>query len=1037
MAIVATHDRPTLATRLAAGIACVVAVSFVNSARAEGPEVIQAIELGDSVTGSLAGADAVLTLEGSDGTPLRLSVAAAPTLGLSVGVFGPDGSPALGMPDWMPVQAGGLDVIVDLVDGLHSVVLRPTAGTSGSYTLETGLVTSPRQRESRQVLFEGEQTVSFAAHAGTQLRSLTLRGARGLSFAQPGVLLAPSGAEVAFKSQKAKGRLLQLRKALLTEDGLYTFRFTPAGTGTLSSDVKLKAPRAPAAVTEWSVSTSGPASPPPAVGPALSLSVPANGSHFVPGERPHVFVVLRDADGLPVEIGDVSSLNLYLYGPQEQSLTTTPVGLLRASADRNARPHHYIDLRAAADQLRYDGNVVCYQLGAITDELPGTYSAVLRVTRASDALQQWMPVVDFQIGSAAVESQLVDAENCARCHRGAANGQFYLRHVDPGSSGVGSPAIDSWPVRTCKACHNQDGYAAYRNGGSSGNANADRTPDPIIRRVHGVHMGKGLKSVFNADPSSGDFADYIDVVFPADVRNCSTCHIDDRWETNVSTQACTACHDNVWFGATGAMPADFELHSGGQQSDANCKVCHKPTGVSPVAARHDTTPAAPDVDVVLSMSAPKSGAYYTAGDAPVASVVLKQHATGATIDHLAVNETTYNRVYVFVSGPRSATRPVLTTAALGTASARASLRNATNGPWDLSGDPTFVVDFGGAGARTITAFASLFANPAAATMSEVIAWFNSAAPNGLGDLATASAYTSGGSSKVTLRSNGRGETIEILASAVATQMGYDVGVVEPSPSSYARNDVRQRTDPFDADPKASWFQGRIDYQLDDVSALEPGTYTLFVTARPQGGATSYGILNFQVGTAAAEPKVATNCTDCHAETRMHGSYAFDTDICKNCHDYAREGTGDGWSNFGGTTTSGWAGFGAMPISRRLHGVHRGRYLEYPEQVKPAPYDFSEVIFPQDIRNCVKCHAESPSWTEKPSRLACLACHDDDAAQAHGRVMTYDPTPLDPWSGDEMESCQVCHGDHGDLAPSVVHNVWDPYVPPYRREPSGH
>jgi hypothetical protein len=38
----------------------------------------------------------------------------------------------------------------------------------------------------------------------------------------------------------------------------------------------------------------------------------------------------------------------------------------------------------------------------------------------------------------------------------------------------------------------------------------------------------------------------------------------------------------------------------------------------------------------------------------------------------------------------------------------------------------------------------------------------------------------------------------------------------------------------------------------------------------------------------------------------------------------------------------------------------------------------------------------------------MGCHDSDAAKAHMKLQTWDPTPTDPWSGDEEESCQACH-----------------------------
>ena len=73
------------------------------------------------------------------------------------------------------------------------------------------------------------------------------------------------------------------------------------------------------------------------------------------------------------------------------------------------------------------------------------------------------------------------------------------------------------------------------------------------------------------------------------------------------------------------------------------------------------------------------------------------------------------------------------------------------------------------------------------------------------------------------------------------------------------------------------------------------------------------------------------------------------------------------------------------------------------------------------------------WTEEPSRLACLACHDGDDAKTHATLMTSDPTPNEPWNGDEVETCVVCHGEDSDFAPKIVHNIWDPYQPPYPRE----
>jgi len=135
--------------------------------------------------------------------------------------------------------------------------------------------------------------------------------------------------------------------------------------------------------------------------------------------------------------------------------------------------------------------------------------------------------------------------------------------------------------------------------------------------------------------------------------------------------------------------------------------------------------------------------------------------------------------------------------------------------------------------------------------------------------------------------------------------------------------------------------------------------------------------------------------------------------------------------------NGWSGFGAVPLARRVHGVHFGRYLDHPEMVYAGnPDAFKEVIFPQDVRNCTKCHDPkgSPAWKEQPSRLACLACHDSDQAAAHARLMVSSPPNADPWGADTTETCTVCHGAGREFSPDKVHNISNPYKPPYPREP---
>jgi OmcA/MtrC family decaheme c-type cytochrome len=268
----------------------------------------------------------------------------------------------------------------------------------------------------------------------------------------------------------------------------------------------------------------------------------------------------------------------------------------------------------------------------------------------------------------------------------------------------------------------------------------------------------------------------------------------------------------------------------------------------------------------------------------------------------------------------------------------------------------------------------------------------------------------------------RANTVPVLTTA-ATNV--------PSTASYANNDFRVRVKPANEDPRVTRTAEAVVYQLMDVASLAPGTYTVYaeVQANVSGVPGGMSWMNFQVGTATTEKMPAGNCTACHANMRMHETSRaaeFHPDVCKVCHDNLHQMTGKtNWSN------SQW-GFGTGPLSRKAHGVHFGNYTENPQELNSGA--FAHVIFPMDVRNCTKCHSETPSWTENAGRLPCSACHDSALAVTHMALQTYDPTPVDPWSGDEVETCEICHGGEADYAPKIVHRISNPFVPIYPRAP---
>lgn len=661
----------------------------------------------------------------------------------------------------------------------------------------------------------------------------------------------------------------------------------------------------------------------------VQVSAPANKSFFVAGESPVITVRILDNFAQGITKASFGTLNLYMHGPQDPKLTKTSVKLLNAVTDRTKTPHHYIDLRSNADAQVSD-NAITYTLKPITDEEPGTYTVSVYAVRGDDLIQQIMKFADIQIGTATVEKTVTTKASCTDCHEGTISGKMYMHHVDVGRSPVGSWSLDYQPDKSCKACHNNDGYAAFADASAPGG----RRPDHIIIRAHGVHMGEGLSSDFNTNHTTGNFRNYAGVVFPANVKNCATCHVDDRWKTEPTRLACGSCHDNTWFGDRAALPAGMVAHTGGPQAtDTVCAVCHaadQGSIASSITDAHAIAPPPFKNVISLALTPPANGKFYTAGDKPVVTVKVLNAATGLPVDPSTIVEpqistnvqpNEWRNADLFVSGPRALTVPVLTTAA-----------------------------------------------------------------------------------KL-----------------------HDPAV------SRANNDLRMRKDPAKNDPAATRTADAITYQLGEVTNLASGTYTVYAEFRPATGQGGTAVLSFQVGTATVESAItpASACVSCHADSRIHATSRanpMNPDLCKNCHDYDHQMTGKtSW-------TSSQYGFGVSPIVRRVHGAHYGRYLEKGNENGGG--GLSEIIFPQDVRNCTKCHADpaNTTWNSKPGRLACFACHDSTEATAHGALTTLDPTPADPWSGDEVETCAVCHGADAEFSAKRVHSIANPYVPPYVREP---
>lgn len=518
-------------------------------------------------------------------------------------------------------------------------------------------------------------------------------------------------------------------------------------------------------------------------------------------------------------------------------------------------------------------------------------------------------------------------------------------------------------------------------------------------------------------------------------------------------------------------------HKGGAVSNnAACAICHTADGTqaspdaspAPVTAVHGEfsnsyalgwSKAKTDYTIDLSLSAPANGTHYVTGEKPVVTIVLKDAATGTAIDHTKISDA--------ASSDFGAGALIVSTGRI------YGLKDATGANTNAGASVNGTLGLYVSGPRALR-------KP---VLTTIPAW-----NKGFFSVGTGNTYT--GNAAIDLRARTTSTTLAASATIPASfagtysnkmaqddyQVTYDAaGVATATPAKVTG--VISRTDPT-----------KLQYQLAPIPAdMTPGTYVVMLLAAKKSTAgvvpkaMSLALTTFNVGQATEEKKIAFGCPECHSTTVWHdnavnganGSHPakFDPDYCGSCHDYAAPisaiatgavpttaggksykvafdpmtgeeiyslvngtgvfpaGSGQAWVNGGNKF-----GFGTTPISRRVHGVHAGGtvrtngspMINYPYEVYNG--ENVTIAFPQDVRNCEKCHNSTTSgtWKTKPSRVACLACHDSDAAYAHAALQTLDSTPAigttalvagstasatptsGPFNGDEIESCPVCH-----------------------------
>jgi OmcA/MtrC family decaheme c-type cytochrome len=172
----------------------------------------------------------------------------------------------------------------------------------------------------------------------------------------------------------------------------------------------------------------------------------------------------------------------------------------------------------------------------------------------------------------------------------------------------------------------------------------------------------------------------------------------------------------------------------------------------------------------------------------------------------------------------------------------------------------------------------------------------------------------------------------------------------------------------------------------------------------------------------------SSCNSCHEKLGLHGGGRVDTQFCVMCHN---PGTTD--ANSGNVLT----------LATMAHKIHAGKLLKANLDngkggedftiwgFQNSKHDYAEVGFPQDLRNCTKCHSganpatpQGDNWKTKPSKEACLTCHANNAGsdwEASHKVFA-GTLVRDGAAAKDLTNaqCADCHRVGSNISPERVH-----------------
>jgi len=172
------------------------------------------------------------------------------------------------------------------------------------------------------------------------------------------------------------------------------------------------------------------------------------------------------------------------------------------------------------------------------------------------------------------------------------------------------------------------------------------------------------------------------------------------------------------------------------------------------------------------------------------------------------------------------------------------------------------------------------------------------------------------------------------------------------------------------------------------------------------------------------------CNACHDNLEMHGEARFDVEYCVQCHNP---------SSIDGDTGN------TVDLKRLVHNIHSARPDYQIIGFGNSLHEWSDVEFPQDIRNCQTCHNENNPNTPQasnyrlvPSRAACGTCHYDDGVAGNNEHDYAIENGVHPggFNFSDDTQCVDCHGPNGTVTNSEGRLVQVPVAHEIRTKTAG-